>query len=259
MVGSLGVVVPAYEPDVPALCQYVRGLDERLAPAMIRIELDAPTPAVVDALDDLPATVHVAERRRGKGAAITYGFEQLDTDVLALADADGSTPPSSMADVTAPVVGGDANLAVGSRRHPEAMVRSHQTYARRWLGHGFAWIARRMLEPPLYDYQCGAKAIDRAAWRDVRHHLYEPGFAWDIELIAMTAALDYRIAEIPIVWEDHPGSTVSPVDTTLELGRALLATRHRAKLLRDDPLHAAIDVYREDRPPLVNRSEWGDD
>ncbi|HKJ57841.1 MAG TPA: glycosyltransferase [Halobacteriales archaeon] len=259
MARTLGVVIPAYRPDVDALADFVAEVDERLAPEAIRIELDAPAPGAVEALADLPAAVHVAETRRGKGAAITQGFEALDADVLAFVDADGSVPTDSLADVVSPVLDGEADLAVGSRRHPDADVRSHQTFARRWLGDRFAALARFVLDVPLYDYQCGAKAIDRETWQAVRGHLYEPGFAWDVELIAMAGALGARIREVPVVWIDRPGSTVDTLGTTLALGRALLAARHRAALVRDHPLNRAIESYRHGRPALVDRVPEDDD
>ncbi len=259
--GSVGIVVPAYRPDVERLREYVEALDRMLMPETIRIEVDAPTPETEAALSELPAEVASAAERRGKGAAITAGFEALSTDVLAFADADGSTPAASVAAVLTPVADGEADLAVGSRRHPEANVGSHQTYARRRLGDGFAWLGRRLLAVDLHDYQCGAKAMRRESWRAVRDHLYEPGFAWDVELIAMAGALDQRVAEVPVTWEDHPGSTVSPVGTTVELLRALVAVRHRAKLLADHPLHSFVDAGRDDPTSLVDRlaTEGADD
>lgn len=256
---SIGIVLPAYSPDVEILSAYVRAIAAEISPAAIRVELDAPDPGVVAALDALPATVAVAGGRRGKGAAITAGFEALDADVLAFVDADGSTPVDALETVIDPVRAGETDLAVGSRRHPHATVTSHQTYARRWLGNGFAFLARRLLSVPLYDFQCGAKGIDAEAWAGVRDHIYEPGFPWDLELVAVADALGYRIEEIPIEWEDRPGSTVSPVRTSMSLALALFVVRHRARRLGDHPLHTAIETYREDRTALVDRSEPNDD
>jgi glycosyltransferase involved in cell wall biosynthesis len=250
---SVGVVIPAYHPDVDRLGAYVRALHDAVAPEEIRVELDAAEPAVRNHIADLPVTLHEASARRGKGAAITAGFEALSTDVLAFADADGSTPASSLADVIDPVVDGEADFAAGSRRHPDATVESHQTVARRYLGDGFAWLARRLLDVHLHDYQCGAKALTHDAWGRVRPYLHEPGFAWDIELIAVADAVGCRIVEVPVVWEDRPESTVSPVWTTLRLARGLLVSRHRARLLRNDRLHALIDRPRESTPALVER------
>ncbi|WP_435069947.1 glycosyltransferase [Haloplanus sp. C73] len=253
MTRSVGIVIPAYHPDVDRLGAYVRALHDALAPEEIRVELDAATPDVRDRIAELPVTLNEASSRRGKGAAITAGFEALSTDVLAFADADGSTPAPSIADVVAPVVSGNADLAAGSRRHPDATVQSHQTVARRYLGDGFAWLARRLLDVHLHDYQCGAKALTADAWARIRHYLHEPGFAWDIELLAVADAVDCRIVEVPVVWEDRPESTVSPVETTLRLARGLFTARHRARLVRNDRLHTLLDRSRDSSPALVDR------
>ena len=250
---TVGVVVPAYRPDVPVLRRFLERLDTVVDPDVLRVELDDPTGTVASRLEDVPARVNAVQDRRGKGAAVTYGFEQLGTDVLAFADADGSTPAESVASVIAPVQAVEADLAVGSRRHPEADIRSHQTVLRQRLGDGFAWIARRFLDVPLYDYQCGAKAISRATWEDIRGHLYEPGFAWDIEVVAMAGAFDAEITEVPVTWEDHPDSTVSPTQAVPELLSALFSARHRARKLSGHPLHSSIASRRSDRPPLVKQ------
>ena len=250
---SVGVVVPAYRPDVSRLRAYVEAIDEAIAPATIVVELDAPREGVPAVLADLPARIEAVPYRRGKGAAITAGFERLETDVYAFVDADGSTPVHSLERVLEHVTDVSVDLAVGSRRHPDANVTSHQTFARRFLGDGFAWLAGHLLAVDLYDYQCGAKAITGEAWARVRDHLYEPGFAWDVELVAMAGALDLDVVEVPIEWEDRPGSTVSPVRTSFALLRALLAARHRAKQLSDSRLHTAIAARREEPTALVEQ------
>lgn len=253
MTPTVGLVVPAYRPDVGRLSEYVRELDERLDPETIRIELDAPRTGVPEQLSALPATVNTVPYRRGKGAAITAAFEALTTDVLVFADADGATPARELKRIVAAVTDGTADLAAGSRRHPEATVATHQTRARRYLGDSFAWLARRFLEVHLYDYQCGAKAITAAGWEQVREHLYESGFAWDVELLAMAGAMELSVEEVPVEWFDRPGSTVSPVRTSIELAQALVAARHRAKQLRDSRLHTAIADRREQSIALVEQ------
>jgi hypothetical protein len=252
---SLGVVVPAFRPDVERLEAYLGAVDATLAPDALRVELDAPTAdteAALRRLDLASLSVHTVPDRRGKGAAVTAGFEALDTDRLTFADADGSTPPSELGRVVDALEAAD--LAVGSRRHPDATVVGQQTWGRRFLGDSFAWLARRLLAADLYDYQCGAKAITADAWSIVRGHLYEPGFAWDVELVAMTAALDRRVLEVPIEWEDQPGSTVDPLSTALDLGVALCTARHRAKRLGDSRLHDAIADRRSEETALVDRT-----
>jgi glycosyltransferase involved in cell wall biosynthesis len=250
---SIGVVVPAYRPDVDQLQDYVERLDERLDPASILIELDAPRKETLTALDGTVGRVETAQSRRGKGAAITTGFERLETDVLAFADADGATGVDSFEAVLDPVVHGNGDLAVGSRRHPDADIQNQQTLLRKLLGDGFSWLAGTLLSARLHDYQCGAKAIDAESWNEIRAYLCEPGFAWDVELIAIAGAMDARIKEVPIAWEDQPGSTVSPVQDSLDLFRALLAARRRSKQLHTDRVSSTATTRTDQQTPLIER------
>ncbi|MFB6120933.1 MAG: glycosyltransferase [Halobacteriaceae archaeon] len=255
MSGDVGVVVPAYRPDVDTLLSYLDALRETVHPATIRVELDAPGAGVAEALRESGATVHVADGRRGKGAAITNGFEALETDVLAFADADGSTEAASVADVVAAIHDG-ADVAVGSRRHPDAEVTAHQSLLRRRFGDSFAKLARAALGVDVHDFQCGAKALTRAAWQGVRGHVFESGFAWDFEVLAIADALGYDVREVPVQWTDHPDSTVPPIRTSLSFLRALGVVRHRAEALRGSGLHRATTA---DRTPLVEDDAIGDE
>jgi len=234
MAASLGLVVPAYRPDVDRLVRFLEELSVTLDPAALCVEIDDPRPETIDRLDELPVTVSTAGQRRGKGAALTTGFNRLETDVLGFADADGATPAASVADVCEPVIDRTADLAVGSRRHPEATVVAHQTLLRREMGDAFAWLARRLLPVALYDYQCGAKAIAADAWAAIRGDITAPGFAWDVELISFTGARGGRIVEIPVEWHDRPGSTVSALGAPLEFGRTVLSVRRRAGAIAAD-------------------------
>jgi len=227
MTDSLGVVIPAYEPDVDALTQYIRAIDTQLSPAVIRVEIDSPQADQLAALESTCAEINAASRRRGKGRAISEGFDSLETDVLAFADADGSVPVESLADVVGPVRQGTVAVVIGSRRHPDAEIVDHQTSSRQLLGDAFAFVARQLLPTRCYDYQCGAKALRAAAWADIHHYCYEEGFAWDLEFLSVADSLGYGISEIPVRWEDHPESTVDPASAAVELATALVRVRQR--------------------------------
>lgn len=226
---TVGVVVPAYRPDVDVLSAYIDAVVEAVNPDRVRVELDTPEQSVQRRLAGMPATVAVSQQRRGKGRAITEGFDVLDTDVLVFADADGATPAPDLRRVVDAITAGGADVAVGSRRHPDAMVETPQSRARVLMGDSFAWLARRTLDVSLYDYQCGAKALTASAWEEVRDDLTEAGFAWDVELLAFAGNRDLQVQEVPITWFDHPDSTVPPVRTAFDLGGTLLRTRHRTR------------------------------
>jgi hypothetical protein len=220
-----GIVVPAYDPDVGRLRSYLTAIHETLDPDQVRVEVDAPDPSVLERLERTPASVHAVDNRRGKGAAIAAGFDALETDRLAFADADGSTPVSSLEAVLDGLA--DAAVSVGSRRHPDATVHDGQSPVRALLGDAFAWSARRMLPVSLSDYQCGAKAVTAQAWSQVGPHLSESGFAWDVELVTVAHRLGFDVVEVPVDWRDHPDSSVDPIPTAVELGRALVDLRRR--------------------------------
>lgn len=238
---SLGIVIPAYHPDCSQLVTYIQSLQRGLKPAEIRVELDDPLAKnVPQEISDTGATVRVSTTRRGKGAAITDGFEALDTDILLFLDADGATPVTSAASIIRPVQDGVVDIAIGSRRHPASTVTAHQTIIRRRLGDCFAQLARKALDTEIYDFQCGAKALSDHAWDRVRGHLYESGFTWDLELLAIGSSLGLTITEIPIIWEDQPGSTVDPIDAIVEFTEALIAVRHRAKIIEGNRIHSLL-------------------
>lgn len=179
MTGSIGIVIPAYRPDVEVLTEYVHALD-------------AP----------------------------------------------------------------DVDLAVGSRRHPDAVIETTQSITRQFLGDGFAWLARRLLDVQLADYQCGAKAVTSDGWQQLHEHLSGPGFAWDVELVAFAGALDLRVREVPITWHDHPNSTVPPVRTSIRLASALVRARHRARRLDGSRLHTAIDNVNDGLAVLLEEDRY---
>ena len=250
MSDSIGIVIPAYQPDPSILSEYVTELHDRIDPETIRIELDDASDSLRAELDALPATVNAVPGRRGKGAAITAGFDALETDLLVFADADGSTPADELSRVIESVTDPGVSLAVGSRRHPDATVTTSQSMSRQYLGDVFAWFARQLLDVSLYDYQCGAKAITAESWQQVSRHLTCTGFEWDIDLIAVAGALGYTVREVPIEWHDHPDSTVPPIRTSIALGGTLLGARAKVRNLERQPRQTAADGIGEPTAPV---------
>ncbi|NEU58821.1 glycosyltransferase [Halorussus sp. MSC15.2] len=138
---SVGLVIPAYNPDSDILRDYIVEVTSVLAPEEIRVELDGDIEVPID---DLDVTVNHSATRRGKGAAIVDGFESLspDVDIVLFADADGSTAAESLAELVRTLQTVDVDICVGSRRHPDATIASPQSVLRRHLGDVFAWTAR---------------------------------------------------------------------------------------------------------------------
>lgn len=223
---STGVVLPAYRADIDQLNSYIQEIREELSPEKIVVEYDEPRD--VENLDD-SVILESFDERRGKGEAIRHGFDLLETDILLFADSDGSASASSLEKIIAPIESGEAGLSVGSRRHPDTEDIYHRTYIRRALGDLLARTARAILEPELYDYQCGAKAIKKNTWREIEGSISKDGFGFDLELVVETEKHGFQIAEVPINWEDKPGSTVSIIGDSLNIGRTVLELSLRTR------------------------------
>lgn len=223
---TLGIVLPAYQIDPDQLNYYLEKLHDQFSPEKIILEYDKPKH-----VDEIEGEVSIQsfDRRRGKGAAIKHGFNLLDTDILLFADSDGSVSPENLRRIVEAVKEG-ASLAVGSRRHPDTKSAYHRTYIRKFLGDLLARIAGTMLEPSLYDYQCGAKAIAKEEWQQIEGDISQDGFGFDLELIVESGRHGFQIVEVPVEWVDKPGSTVSVVKDSFNIGKVLLElswTRNR--------------------------------
>lgn len=250
---TVGVTIPAYSPDILVLERYIDDIREVLDPAVVRIEIDAPRKEHVDRLKKTADVVNVSNNRRGKGAAVMEGFEALETDVFMFADADGSVPAESLDHLARQIAAGTADVTLGSRRHPNSNIITHQTIVRRILGDAFAFSARKILPTKCRDYQCGAKAVSAEAWDEIRYHCYEPGFAWDIEFVSVAGSLGYEIAEVPVNWDDHPESTVDPISTSIELATALVDIKRRTNAIAKSPRFR--DVVKTDQSKLTKPSD----
>ncbi len=216
MTRSVGLVVPALNPDVPRLKRYLEELHETVDPDLIRIELDDPTGRVATELDGMDADCSIVNHRRGKGLAITHGFDALETEIFVFVDADGSTDATSVAQLVETIDAGRADVAVGSRRHPQSVVDG-RSLDRGFMSGIFARVARLSTGIAIRDFQCGAKAFDAACWSDIRADLVIPGFGWDLEVIWLSSTRGYTVLEVPVVWSEKAGTTVNPFKTGIRL------------------------------------------
>ena len=224
---TVGITIPAYKPDISRLNRYIKSIQELDFVDTIHIELDNASTVDICSIVGFDS-MNTVEERRGKGKAITAGFDSLSTDVLAFADADGATPANSLKKVIFPVQSESVPMAVGSRRHPDADIISHQTVIRRRLGDVFALTARQLSSASLYDYQCGAKALSADVWDTIRPHVHESGFAFDFELIELASRSRHEIREVPVVWDDVSESTVNPIKDSIIMAMKLYTIQRRS-------------------------------
>ena len=191
--------------------------------------LDRPEAAVPE---DAPVRLELLRvPHGGKGAAVRAGMLAATGDVIVFADADMATPPDQLPKLIAAL--GEADVALGSRIQPDGSdMRASQPGYRRFLGRLFHALASFWVAGPVQDTQCGFKGFRLAAAREVFGRQAVTSIVFDVELIYLARRLDYRLAIVPIRWEDRQGSRMRP--------RPGLALRVAWDLFRIPFLHRTV-------------------
>ncbi len=148
--------------------------------------------------------------RRGKGYAVRQGMLRARGDIVLFMDADLSTPLTELRkflDYFAAHPGVD--VLIGNRRHPASRVGRSQGLVRRSLSLAFNQLVRgRVGLANWSDTQCGFKAFRREAAREIFTRQRLDGFSFDVEVLALAAALGLRVVDLPVEWFDVKATTL---------------------------------------------------
>jgi len=183
-------------------------------------------PEAVDGLLNLMTVPHA-----GKGAAVKAGMLAAAGDLVVFADADMATPPSELPKLIKALE--TADVALGSRIQPDGSdMRATQPGYRRFLGAIFHLLAKVWVVGDVEDTQCGFKGFTHDAARDLFARQLVTSIVFDVELIHLARRRGYRIAVVPIRWEDVRGSRMRP--------GPLLALKVALDLFRIPLLHRSV-------------------
>jgi glycosyltransferase involved in cell wall biosynthesis len=132
----------------------------------------------------------VGEPRRGYGAACLAGLAaNTDADIYVFLDADFSEEPEQMRDLLAPILSGEAELALGTR-----VGRGRPWHAR--LGTRFCVASINLLWGTKYSDLGPFRAIRRSALDAL--HMTDRTWGWTIEMQVKAAEAALRTVEIPV-------------------------------------------------------------
>ncbi|MGH7611510.1 MAG: dolichyl-phosphate beta-glucosyltransferase [Candidatus Dormibacteria bacterium] len=147
-------------------------------------------------------------RHLGKGGAVKAGMLEARGRLRLFSDADLSTPVEEMAKLVAAIEGGAA-VAIGSRALPESRVELHQPRHRELMGKAYNQVLRRLVLPGIHDSQCGFKLFTAEAAQVCFEPLRCLDFGFDAEVLRRARDHGLSIAEVPVVWRNALGTTVS--------------------------------------------------
>ncbi len=147
------------------------------------------------------ATV-VAEPRRGYGAACLAGLAVLPpVDIVVFLDADFSDYPEDMARLVAPLLGGTADLVIGSRVHtPDGR---HALTPQQRFGNALACLLMRVLWRASYSDLGPFRAIRVEALR--RLAMRDRGYGWTVEMQIKALRSGLAVREVPVRYRPRIG------------------------------------------------------
>jgi dolichyl-phosphate beta-glucosyltransferase len=176
------------------------------------------------ARDDERVTLQ-REPHRGKGGAVRAGMLAVadHAELCFLCDADLSMPIRELSRFLDKVPH-ECDIAIGTREGESAR-RVGEPFYRHAMGRVFNTLVRRSVLPGIHDTQCGFKMFTGSAARAVFSATTIPGWAFDIEVLAIARTQGWRIREVPIEWHYGMDSQVAPVRDSYRMLRDLWRIR----------------------------------
>ena len=152
-----------------------------------------------DVAADLGATV-IHEPQRGFGAACAAGLAAATAEVVMFCDADASLDPTELPLVAGPVLAGEADLVMGSRRAEPGAWPAHARLANRYL----AYRIQRATGVVITDLG-PMRAAPRRRLLDLA--VADRRFGWPLEQVLTAAHKDWRIIEVGVTYRPRIGKS----------------------------------------------------
>lgn len=150
---------------------------------------------------------------KGRGIALRITWLTSEADVMAYMDVDLSTDLDHLPELIDPIARGDVDLAYGTRLHP--LSQTKRSLKRETTSRGYITILR-LAGLKVSDAQCGFKAISRDAARALLPLVQDTQWFWDTELLWVAQANGYRMAEVPVRWDEDPDTRVRIIKTATD-------------------------------------------
>ncbi len=170
----------------------------------------------------------------GKGYAIRYGFSKAAGDVIGFLDAGGDLNPSVLPLMLEKMEWLDADIVIGSKRHPDSVV-FYPLY-RKILSFGYQQLIRIFSGLNVRDTQVGLKLYKRRVLAKVLPRLLVKRFAFDVEILAVSHHLGFtRIVESPVELSYRFSSSITNANFWKVVANMLidtLAVFYRLRILK---------------------------
>ena len=159
----------------------------------------------------------------GKGGAIRDGIYIANGELIGFVDADNSTNPDAFYELYNNINGYDGIIA--SRWIKGAVINKKQPLSRRIASRSFNILVRTIFGLNVRDTQCGSKLFKRKPLLEIIPKLSTTRWAFDVDLLYKLKLNNYKVVEIPTIWNDNPDSKLNIKKASFEMFLAISRLR----------------------------------
>jgi dolichyl-phosphate beta-glucosyltransferase len=143
---------------------------------------------------------------QGKGGGIKRAMLNSRGEYILFSDADLATPITEVEKML-PLLAKDYDLVIGCRIQPDGYdMRESQPLYRRAFGKFYHFLVWALVLRGIKDTQSGFKCFRKEVAERLFSQQKLNSIIFDVEILYMARRYGYRIAEVPIKWNDASGS-----------------------------------------------------
>lgn len=181
-------------------------------------------------LESLKIKVFSYDVNKGKGYAVRYGMVRSKGELVSFIDAGMDISPKGLMMLMAHMEWYDADVIVGSKRHPVSRV--NYPFLRHILSLGYHFGVKLLFGLSLTDTQSGIKIFQRKVVEKVLPRLLVKRYAMDIEMLAVARELGFkRIYEAPIEVKFDARTSRIKWSTMFKMAWDTMAVFYRLRIL----------------------------
>lgn len=201
----LSIIVPAYKKEATIVKDLTRILtvtSKIRYPSEIICVVDGKVDATYKkafqfAVKQSRLRVYGYPTNKGKGHAVRFGMAHSRGKIIAFLDAGMEINPNSLSMILEHFEWYNADIVVGSKRHPVSKV--NWTPQRKLISMGYQFGTRLLFGLKVKDTQAGLKVYRREVLQKVLPRLIVKRYAFDVEILAVANHLGFnRMYEAPI-------------------------------------------------------------